>query len=55
MDELLHLLHNPAHWAFEVITDIVVGGVTFFVGAILPSKYNPAKRWLARHDKEHHG
>lgn len=45
MSELLHLLTNPAHWAFEVISDLAFAGV----GALF------ARIWVKRHDRKHHG
>lgn len=47
--ELSHLLQDPAHWAFEGITDIV------FTGALLLAGRIPFRRWLRRHDEQHHG
>lgn len=32
MSEFLELLQNPAHWGFEVITDLVFGAATFAWG-----------------------
>lgn len=44
MDEFLHLLQNPAHWMFEVVTDLVLAVPAYFVG-----------RWqVRRHDRKHH-
>lgn len=51
MKELTSLLLDWHHWAFEVIS----GAVFFFGGAITPTSINPAKRWLARHDRVKHG
>jgi hypothetical protein len=45
VNELLHLLGNPAHWGFEFITDLVFGGITFAWG----------RGWLRRHDRKVHG
>jgi hypothetical protein len=44
MSELIHLLTNPAHWAFEGVTDLVYGGIGALVGAV----------WVRRHDRKHH-
>lgn len=44
MTELLHLLTDPAHWAFEVITDLMLGAV----GAVA------VRPLLRRHDRKHH-
>lgn len=49
MDEFVQLLQNPAHWGFEAVTDVFFGGLAFVAGRI------PFQRWVARHDKEHHG
>lgn len=51
MNELLDLLTNWAHWAFEIIS----GGVFFAAGLIVPERYNPVKRLVTRHDREKHG
>lgn len=51
MSELIHLLGNWAHWAFEIIS----GGVFTLIGMAVPERYNPVKRWLSRHDAEKHG
>lgn len=40
MTEFLHLLTNPAHWAFEVFTDALFAGL----GAV----------WVRAHDRKHH-
>lgn len=42
--ELLHLLTDPAHWAFEGVTDLVFGGVGILIGRF----------WLKGHDRKHH-
>lgn len=47
--ELKHLLSDPAHWAFEGITDVVFGGLLVIGGRI------PFRRWLKHHDQEKHG
>jgi hypothetical protein len=44
MSEYFHLLGNPAHWLFE----FTVEGVTFLILTY------PARKWIKRHDKEHH-
>lgn len=46
LNEFLHLLGDPAHWAFELVADTVftiVGGITF------------GRWWQKRHDEKHHG
>lgn len=45
MAELGHLLTDPAHWAFELITDATVGLVFAPVWAYM----------LRRHDRRKHG
>lgn len=55
MNEFQELLRNPAHWGFEAVTDIVFGIIVFIFGSITPEKLNPFKRWITRHDREHHG
>ena len=45
MRELGHLLSDPAHWAFEGITDLVYGAIAAL----------PMSRWLRRHDRKKHG
>jgi hypothetical protein len=42
--ELLHLLTDPAHWAFEVVTDLILGAV----GALA------VRPLVRRHDRRHH-
>ena len=49
MDEFLHLVQDPAHWAFEIVADGAFTAVLFVVGRI------PFRRWLRRHDLEKHG
>lgn len=44
MTEFLHLLTDPAHWAFEAATDLVFGGVGVFFGRF----------WVRAHDRKHH-
>ena len=45
MHELGHLLTNPAHWVFEVITDFVFAVPVYYFG-----------KWRVRaHDKKVHG
>ena len=51
MNELIVLLTEWQHWAFEVIS----GGVFFAAGLLVPERYNPFKRLVARHDREKHG
>lgn len=50
MGELVHLLTDWAHWAFEIIS----GGVFFAAGMLVPERFNPAKRLVARHDRKKH-
>lgn len=50
MDELVHLLTDWTHWAFEIIS----GGVFFAAGLIVPERYNPVKRLVAKHDRDKH-
>jgi hypothetical protein len=47
VNELTHLLTD---WAFEIIS----GGVFFAVGLLVPEKWNPVKRLVARHDRDKH-
>ncbi len=54
MGEFVELLGNPAHWGFEVATDLVKFSVVWVVGSLIPDRWNPVKRWVARHDREHH-
>lgn len=49
VDELLRLLSDPAHWAFEGITDLAFAGLAVVIGR------HPFRRWLERHDREKHG
>lgn len=45
VNELGHLLTNPAHWIYEGITDVVYAIPVYFFG-----------RWtVRRHDKKVHG
>lgn len=48
MDEFTGLLQDPAHWAFEMTTDVVFTSILFLLGRI------PFKRWVTRHDQKHH-
>ncbi len=48
MSEYNELLHSVGHWMFEMTTDLVFTGVLFLLGRI------PFKRWVKRHDQEHH-
>lgn len=50
MHELLHLLTDWTHWAFELIS----GGVFALVGMAVPEQVNPVKRLIARHDRKKH-
>lgn len=47
--EFLHLMSNPAHWAFEAVTDSV-----FTLGLLVVGRI-PFRRWVKRHDQEKHG
>jgi hypothetical protein len=51
MDELINLLTDWSHWAFEIIS----GGVFFAAGLVVPERWNPVKRLVARHDRDKHG
>jgi hypothetical protein len=44
VSEYLHLLTDPAHWAFELSVEFV----TFSVGAFF------GRFWLRAHDRKHH-
>lgn len=50
MGELVHLLTDWHHWAFEIIS----GGVFFVFGLAVPERFNPFKRLVARHDRNKH-
>lgn len=50
MSELVSLLLDWHHWAFEIIS----GGVFFAAGLVVPERLNPFKRLVTRHDREHH-
>jgi hypothetical protein len=50
MNELIELLLDWHHWAFEIVS----GGVFFLVGLAVPEKWNPVKRLVSRHDRDHH-
>lgn len=54
MSELGHLLTDGPHWAFEVIASIAETIVLGVAAVCLPKVVNPAKRWLARHDRDKH-
>lgn len=45
MNEFLHLLHDPAHWGFEIVSDAAFTLIGAFFGRI----------WLRKHDREVHG
>jgi len=45
VNEFLHLLGDPAHWAFEITTDLILAGVAYLLGRI----------GLRRHDRTIHG
>ncbi len=45
MSEFLHMLGDPAHWGFELVTDLVWTGV----GACF------MRVWVRSHDRKHHG
>lgn len=55
MKEFLHLLGNPAHWAFEEVTDGANVLAVWLANRYVPARLNPFKRWLKRHDEEMHG
>lgn len=42
------LITDPAHWAFEVVSDIVLGALLYY-----PSR-RAWDRWHRHHDSEHH-
>ncbi len=46
--EFMHMVSDPAHWAFEfsvgTLKDLIVFGIGAFFG----------KYWIRRHDKKHH-
>lgn len=44
MSEFIQLLHDPAHWGFEIVSDAVVG--LFLI--------KPFNMILARHDRKKH-
>lgn len=44
MSELIHLLTDPAHWAFEGVTDLVFAGLGVLIGRV----------WVRKHDRKHH-
>jgi hypothetical protein len=45
MHEFIHLLTDPAHWSFEVVTDVVLAVPAYYVG-----------KWRVRvHDRNVHG
>lgn len=46
--EYVHLLHDPAHWAFELTVQLLVDGLLIGVG------WKAAMRWVKRHDRKHH-
>ena len=48
IEEFLHLLGDPAHWAFEAVAD----GVFFVVGFLVARV--PFAHWINKHNKEHH-
>lgn len=50
MAELVDLLTEWQHWAFEIIS----GGVFFVAGMLVPERLNPVKRLVRRHDREKH-
>ncbi len=50
MRELIALLSEWQHWAFEVVS----GGVFFALGLAIPERFNPFKRLVARHDRNKH-
>ena len=44
MNEIFHILTDPAHWVAEVVMD----------GAITLALLLPARAWLKRHDERKH-
>lgn len=44
MTEFLHLLGDPAHWAFEAVSDAVYT----IIGAVF------MRWWVKNHDRKHH-
>lgn len=44
VSELVHLLTDPAHWAFEGVTDLVFAGFGILIGRV----------WVRAHDRKHH-
>ena len=48
IEEVTHLLTDPAHWTFELISDLV-----FAVPAYMAGMWK-ARRMIARHDAEVH-
>jgi hypothetical protein len=43
------LASDPSHWCFEILTDLVLGGLGALVARPLIA------RWVAKHDRDHHG
>ena len=54
MGELIDLLTNWAHWGFEIISGLVIGMFLSTLSLLVPERYNPAKRLVARHDRNKH-
>lgn len=48
-EQYLHLLSNPAHWMFEITLVILIDLLVLGVG------WRYVKKWVKRHDREHHG
>lgn len=44
MSEFIHIVSDPAHWAFEALSDLIFAGV----GALF------ARVWIRAHDRKHH-
>lgn len=47
-ETFIELAGDWHHWAFEGLSDLVLGGL----GALAVRPL--VKRWVARHDREHH-
>lgn len=48
-ETFVELASDPSHWAFEVLTDLVLGGL----GALAVRPL--IGRWVRKHDRDHHG
>lgn len=53
VDQLLELLASPAHWVFEIVSDVVVTVALAVLFKPLWSRL--IRERVARHDAEHHG